>query len=85
MSDKYSLYYSKYCYFCQKVLMVLADREHQIELRNISSGDHRSALIAGGGKGQVPCLLIESAPREQQWMYESNDIINYIRHHSLAD
>lgn len=84
MSDRHALYYSNYCYFCLKVLMVLRDKDHQIELRDVSSGDHRQALIAGGGKGQVPCLLVESEGADDHWMYESGDIIHYIEQHGLA-
>jgi glutaredoxin 2 len=36
-------------------------------------------LIAGGGKNQVPCLRIESENGHVQWMYESIDIIRYLK------
>lgn len=80
---RYSLYYSRYCYFCQKVLMVLRNRQHPIELRNINEQENSAALLTGGGKRQVPCLRIESADQDEQWMYESNDIIHYIREQGL--
>ena len=35
-------------------------------------------LVMGGGSQQVPCLRIESAEGER-WLYESADIIEYLR------
>jgi glutathione S-transferase len=43
------------------------------------SRENKAELIAGGGKGQVPCLCIEKADGSVQWMYESGDINNYIK------
>jgi glutathione S-transferase len=40
--------------------------------------DNNADLIAGGGKGQVPCLRIESENGNVKWMYESIDIIRYL-------
>jgi glutathione S-transferase len=81
--DSYRLYYSNYCFFCQKVLMALRGREHPIELANTAQGDHRAELIQGGGKGQVPCLRIEKHEGSIEWMYESDDILDYIRQAGL--
>jgi len=36
-------------------------------------------LVAGGGKSQVPCLRIESESGDIQWLYESTDIIQYLK------
>ena len=87
MSDQtqtvtYSLYYSKYCYFCQKVLMTLGNKSHSISLLDVSEREHHMRLMAGGGKGQVPCLLIDQ-DQQQRWLYESNDIIQYIQENKL--
>lgn len=82
--DSYRLYYSTYCFFCQKVLMALRGREHPIELVSTSEREHRNELIRGGGKGQVPCLRIENCDGEVSWMYESDDILTYIRQGKLV-
>jgi glutathione S-transferase len=74
----HQLYYSKYCYFCQKVSVFLAGREHSVEMMNTSDPKHHLELLKGGGKGQVPCLRIESQG-QIEWMYESDAIINYLR------
>lgn len=79
MSKEYALYYSKYCYFCQKVLISLSDKsELDLELRNTSDRQHHTDLINGGGKTQVPCLRIDDGSGNVQWMYESDDIIRYL-------
>ncbi len=79
MTNHLALYYSKYCYFCQKVLMKLSGRNDlEIELRSTSDRQHASDLIQGGGKTQVPCLRIDDGRGNVQWMYESDDIIQYL-------
>jgi len=78
MEPKLFLYYSKYCFFCQKVLMFLRDKEHDIQLKSTSEREHAQALMQGGGKTQVPCLRIEDAQGKVEWMYESDDIIQYL-------
>ncbi len=78
MENKLSLYYSKYCFFCQKVLMFLRGRDIDLELRSTSDREHAQALMAGGGKTQVPCLRIENEKGQVEWMYESDDIIRYL-------
>ncbi len=52
----------------------------EIPQKNIFSHPEFGAeLISGGGKSQVPCLRIEAESGEIQWLYESNDIIRYLR------
>jgi len=41
--------------------------------------ENKADLIAGGGKKQVPCLRIEDERGGVQWMYESRDIIRYLK------
>ncbi len=81
MKTKHALYYSKYCYFCQKVLMFLRGRKNEadIELRSTSNAQFAQELVRGGGKTQVPCLRIENETGDVQWMYESDDIIQYLK------
>jgi glutathione S-transferase len=42
-------------------------------------GDNRAALVRGGGKAKVPCLRITDKVGVNQWMYESGEIITYLR------
>lgn len=78
MEPKLSLYYSKYCFFCQKVLTFLRGKDRDLELNNTSDRQQAQALMQGGGKTQVPCLRIEQADGSVEWMYESDDIIRYL-------
>jgi len=77
MTKSHALYYSKYCFFCQKVLRFLRGKDLNIEMRSTSDRVYQSELIEGGGKGQVPCLRIDDGSGNVQWMYESDDIIRY--------
>lgn len=77
MTKSHALYYSKYCFFCQKVLRFFRGNDINIELRNTSDRAFHSQLMEGGGKGQVPCLRIDDGSGNVQWMYESDDIIRY--------
>ncbi|BDX06352.1 hypothetical protein MACH26_18730 [Planctobacterium marinum] len=67
--------------------MVLKQLERlglEIELRNIHQKQaYKKELINGGGRKTVPCLRIQldmlnTAP---EWMYESLDIIEYLKKH----
>lgn len=79
MNINHSLYYSKYCYFCQKVLAFLSGNDDlNVELRSMSESKFAMELMQGGGKTQVPCLRIESDGKDQ-WLYESDDIVNYLK------
>ena len=59
--------------------MSLRDRSDlDLELRNTSDRQNHAELIKGGGKTQVPCLRIDDGIGNVQWMYESDDIIQYL-------
>jgi hypothetical protein len=40
--------------------------------------EYASELINGGGKLQVPCLLIQKDNKNVEWLYESKDIIKFL-------
>lgn len=42
---------------------------------------NREDLVRGGGKAKVPCLKITDQAGNSQWMYESGEIIQYLRGH----
>jgi glutaredoxin len=70
-----ALYHYPTCPFCLKTRRVTQRLSLNIELRDAQHDPvHRAALIAGGGKPQVPCLLITDAQGKQTWLYESSDI-----------
>ena len=74
-----ALYHFPTCPFCLKTRRTMQRLSLNIELRDAQHDEtHRAALIAGGGKAQVPCLLITDAQGQQTWLYESNDINAYL-------
>ncbi len=72
------LYVLPLCFFCIKVRWAIWRGGWAIGTRNIASRQHADALLAGGGRLQVPCLRI-TAEGGDRWMYESDDIIRYLR------
>jgi len=74
-----TLYYKETCPFCQRVLQMAENLGVEFDLKDIESDDAIAAeLIEKGGKRQVP-YLVDSEKDVQ--MYESSDIIDYIREH----
>ncbi len=72
-----SLYYFQTCPFCRKVLAAMD--ELKLELRDTrANSNFRAEQIAGSGKAQVPCLRIEQ-DNDIRWLYESSDIIAYLK------
>ena len=75
-----SLYQLPSCPFCVKVRRTMKREGLNIELRNINQkNDFREELIREGGKRTVPCLRIEQANGEVQWMYESSDVVAHLQ------
>jgi glutaredoxin 2 len=74
-----SLYHYDSCPYCAKTRNAIKALGQNIKLRDIQqhAENHRD-LLQGGGKAQVPCLRISTDNDEAQWLYESNDIINYV-------
>ena len=74
-----ALYQYEACPFCVKVRRAMKRQGLKIETRDVKRNDAaREELLAGGGDLKVPCLRIGEPESDVQWMYESNDIINYL-------
>jgi len=74
-----ALYHYDSCPFCAKTRYAIDDLGLSVELRNIQHNHkHHIDLKNGGSKTQVPCLRIEQSNGETQWLYESEDIINFL-------
>lgn len=74
-----ALYHFPTCPFCLKSRRTIRRLSLKIELRDAKNDDaHRANLIAGGGKLQVPCLLISDVGGQQSWLYESDAINAYL-------
>ncbi len=69
--------------------MHLHGKETLIEERDVDEAKNLLELRKGGGKSQVPCLRIEHESEKGkvsvQWLYESEDIIAYIKKNNLAN
>lgn len=75
-----TLFYKPTCPYCQKVLAYMQEQDIACNMKNTLEPGVRDELIAIGGKGQVPCLIIDGEP-----MYESDDILMYLHGVVAAD
>lgn len=74
------LYQYKTCPFCIKVRQEIRRLSLKIDLLDAQQGGkNRDDLIRGGGQAKVPCLKITDQAGNSQWMYESGEIIAYLR------
>lgn len=74
------LYQYKTCPFCIKVRQEMRRLALDVQKRDAQQpGANRDDLVSGGGKAKVPCLKITDAAGKTQWLYESGEIIKYLR------
>ena len=72
-----TLYSNPNCPFCQRVTQIAENLNIDLEVKDVSEDENaQSELMEKGGKDQVPFLV--DAEKDVS-MYESNDIIEYIR------
>ncbi len=75
-----ALYQFQTCPFCIKVRQEMRRLSLPIEHRDAQKDTaHRTALLHGGGAIKVPCLKISDGSGQSQWLYDSADIIAYLR------
>lgn len=75
-----SMYQFKACPFCVKVRRELKRHSLDIELRDAQNNTEiKAELTREGGRHKVPCLRIEKPDNSVEWLYESNDIIAYLK------
>jgi len=78
----FTLYYKPTCPFCQRVLQTAENLGVEFDLKDITEGEaNAEELVAKGGKRQVPFLI---DTKKDVSMYESSDIIDYIRENKPA-
>ena len=73
-------YQYKTCPFCIKVRQEM--RRLGLNVQKLDAqqpGQVRDDLVSGGGKAKVPCLKITDRAGKTQWLYESGEIIKYLR------
>ena len=68
-----TLYGRTSCPYCVKVLRFMQRRNITIPLKDTTDPENREELIRIGGKGQVPCLVIDGKA-----LYESMDLIAWL-------
>ncbi len=74
-----TLYQYRACPFCVKVRRQMKRQTLLVDTRDVKrSPDAREQLLSGGGSLKVPCLRIDDDKGQTQWLYESNEIINYL-------
>lgn len=79
-TKKLKLYQFHACPFCVKVRRSIKRMSLKIEIRDAQKNEQfREELATQGGKIKVPCLRIEQGENQYTWMYESNDIIAYLK------
>ncbi|MBF0490272.1 MAG: glutathione S-transferase N-terminal domain-containing protein, partial [Candidatus Omnitrophica bacterium] len=73
--SKLTLYHFAGCPYCQRVRNFLDEKHIIIPMKDIhETPSFRDELIKIGGKGQVPCLVINDKA-----LYESLDIIEWLK------
>ena len=84
-TKRLTLYHFETCPYCLRVRRAIRKLQLQIELRDLHKNpDWRDELSVGGGKRTVPCLRIKSPTTDIRWMYESADIVAYLKKHFSA-
>lgn len=79
MVETYQLFQYQSCPFCYRVRQFLEASGIELEFKDtLLDVDASRELVECGGKSSVPCLRIQRGT-EVQWLYESFDIIEYLK------
>lgn len=74
------LYTKEMCPFCQKVVRFINKHNIDVTFRDIKKDpEAQEELLRIGGQDMVPMLLVDGEP-----MYESSDIIRYLKENHTA-
>ena len=76
-TNRLALYEFYACPFCVKTRRAIHRLNINIERRDIRKQQQYYEELAAQGSAKVPCLRIEKG-NEVEWLYESNDIIDYL-------
>lgn len=78
-----SLYHYQSCPYCMKTRTHINMLGLNISLRDIKGNNsYKGELIKNGHKAQVPCLRIDLSNGQNHWLYESDDIIDFLNRHA---
>jgi glutaredoxin len=80
VTSNFSLYQFNTCPFCVKVRRQIRKYSLDVELRDAKNNMiYKEELISEGGSQKVPCLRIDHNAKDTEWLYESNEIIAYLK------
>lgn len=77
----YDLYYSETCPYCRKVINYFKENNIAYTPKEINNQEYYNELLKIGKKTQVPFLV---DTKNEKSMYESEDIINYVKNNKKA-
>ena len=78
-AENLTIYHSSTCAYCFKVEMVLKHCHIKIDHKDVDKdSDAANELWKKGGSNMVPCLRL-TKPSGDVWLYESADIMKYIK------
>ncbi|VAW76294.1 Glutaredoxin [hydrothermal vent metagenome] len=84
-TSQMTLYEFKTCPFCIKVRRETKRLSLNIEKRDVQyNQDNRQQLLNNGGQIKVPCLQTVDGHGKEVWMYESTEIVSYLRDNFAA-
>ena len=79
-----ALYKMDTCPYCIKTMKVIKNLKVEVDYKDINESEkHNKTLIQEGGKRQVPCLKIVESNSTPRWLYESDEIIDFLRNSSI--
>lgn len=79
ITSSMKLYHFKQCPFCVKTRRTIHRLGLNIETRDARNNPQwNQELINQGGKYQVPCLRVVKDDESVEWMYEANNINQYL-------
>jgi len=77
-TSQYKMYQYEACPFCVKVRHAMKKQNIKMEFINAKLEKHRTELLAFGGEIKVPCLRMPSENGEDTWLYDSDNIIQFL-------
>jgi len=79
-TENLAMYQFLSCPFCIKTRRAIKRLSLNIETRDaLRHAPSRQQLLEGGGVIKVPCLRITRDDDSVEWLYESNEIIKYLK------
>ncbi len=75
-----TIYQFEACPFCVKVRRFIRKNSLKIDLKDAKNNKNfKAELVNEGGKHKVPCLKIEKINSKTKWLYESTEIIAFLK------